>query len=132
MYYLIITIDFQVVGGCWYLLAIQRFASCLKQQCQKNNSCNLMSLTCSTAGLSPIFSSSPAYNLTASTAGWNIQACLDGDGSFPYGIYDSAPPVVSSNSLAVKILYPIFWGLMTLRYKQFETILTNKKGTNLK
>ncbi|XP_020582179.1 cyclic nucleotide-gated ion channel 2-like [Phalaenopsis equestris] len=103
-----------VVGGCWYLLAIQRFASCLNLQCQKSNSCNLMSLTCSTAGLSPTFSSSSGHNLTASTGGWNLQACLDGDGSFPYGIYDSAPPVVSSNSLAVKILYPVFWGLMTL------------------
>ncbi|KAK8923560.1 Cyclic nucleotide-gated ion channel 2 [Platanthera zijinensis] len=103
-----------VVGGCWYVLAIQRFASCLKQQCQKNNSCNLMSLTCSSEGLEPIFSSSPGFNLTASTGSWNLQACLDGDGSFPYGIYDSAPPVLSANSLAVKILYPIFWGLMTL------------------
>ncbi|KAK4393161.1 Cyclic nucleotide-gated ion channel 2 [Sesamum angolense] len=40
--------------------------------------------------------------------------CLDVNGPFPYGIYEWALPVVSSSSVAVKILYPIFWGLMTL------------------
>ncbi|PKA50694.1 Cyclic nucleotide-gated ion channel 2 [Apostasia shenzhenica] len=87
-----------VVGGCWYVLATQRFASCLKQQCQENDNCDLMLLTCK----------------IGSARGRNLQVCLDGDGRFPYGIYDSAIPVVSSSSLAVKILYPIFWGLMTL------------------
>lgn len=42
--------------------------------------------------------------------------CLDADGPYQYGIYKWALPVVSSSSIAVKILYPIFWGLMTLRY----------------
>ncbi|WJX10865.1 hypothetical protein P8452_01537 [Trifolium repens] len=40
--------------------------------------------------------------------------CLDVEGPFKYGIYQWALSVISSNSLAVKILYPIFWGLMTL------------------
>ncbi|KAJ6364680.1 hypothetical protein OIU76_029613 [Salix suchowensis] len=40
--------------------------------------------------------------------------CLDVNGAFNYGIYKWALPVISSNSLAVKILYPIFWGLLTL------------------
>ncbi|XBI89460.1 hypothetical protein VPH35_027269 [Triticum aestivum] len=44
----------------------------------------------------------------------NVPACLSGNGAFAYGIYKGALPVISSNSLAVKILYPIFWGLMTL------------------
>ncbi|CAL4927436.1 unnamed protein product [Urochloa decumbens] len=44
----------------------------------------------------------------------NVSTCLTGNGSFAYGIYLGALPVISSNSLAVKILYPIFWGLMTL------------------
>lgn len=72
-----------VAGGCWYVLAIQRVASCLKQQCSGNRSCN-------------------------------ISMCLDADGPYQYGIYKWALPVVSSSSIAVKILYPIFWGLMTL------------------
>lgn len=42
--------------------------------------------------------------------------CLDVNGPFPYGIYQWALPVVSSRSITVKILYPIFWGLMTLRW----------------
>ncbi|KAF5961783.1 hypothetical protein HYC85_002992 [Camellia sinensis] len=40
--------------------------------------------------------------------------CLDVNGPYPYGIYKWALPVISSNSVTVKILYPIFWGLMTL------------------
>lgn len=73
-----------VAGGCWYVLAIQRVASCLKQQCHGDSSCN-------------------------------ASMCLDVNGSpYQYGIYKWALPVVSSNSIAVKILYPIFWGLMTL------------------
>ncbi|KAL0381025.1 UNVERIFIED_CONTAM: Cyclic nucleotide-gated ion channel 2 [Sesamum angustifolium] len=79
-----------VAGGCWYVLAINRVASCLKQQCARSGTCNL-SLSCSEEPL-----------------------CLDVNGPFRYGIYKWALPVVSSNSVAVKILYPIFWGLMTL------------------
>lgn len=41
-------------------------------------------------------------------------SCLDVNGPYRYGIYRWALPVVSSESLAVKVLYPIFWGLMTL------------------
>ncbi|KAL9424578.1 hypothetical protein AB3S75_031657 [Citrus x aurantiifolia] len=63
-----------VAGGCWYVLAIQRVASCLRQQCHRQANCNLY-LSCSEE--------------------WAL-------------------PVISSNSVAVKILYPIFWGLMTL------------------
>ncbi|KAK8953661.1 Cyclic nucleotide-gated ion channel 2 [Platanthera guangdongensis] len=84
-----------VAGGCWYVLTIQRIASCLKQQCEKDKNCNLLSFTCSKEAR-------------------NDQMCLKFNGPFRYGIYSTALPVVSSNSLAVKILYPIFWGLMTL------------------
>jgi len=55
-------------------------------------------------------------NFTTAAGIQNDSVCLNVDGAFPYGIYNWALPVVSSNSLAVKILYPIFWGLMTLRY----------------
>ncbi|KAL2552264.1 Cyclic nucleotide-gated ion channel 2 [Forsythia ovata] len=79
-----------VAGGCWYVLSIQRIVSCLKQQCNRSSTCNLP-LSCSDEPM-----------------------CLDVNGPFRYGIYKWALPVVSSNSVAVKILYPIFWGLMTL------------------
>ncbi|KAG1366800.1 hypothetical protein COCNU_13G005900 [Cocos nucifera] len=109
----------QVAGGCWYVLAIQRVASCLQQECQKNNNCDLMSIACSReachqlplpAGTNEL---SCMNNLT-SVGNQNLLSCLNLDGPFQYGIYDAALPVISSNSLAVKILYPIFWGLVTL------------------
>ncbi|KAG6705585.1 hypothetical protein I3842_07G186800 [Carya illinoinensis] len=40
--------------------------------------------------------------------------CLDVDGPFNYGIYTEALPVFSSNSLALTILYPIYWGFLNL------------------
>ncbi|XP_008777824.2 cyclic nucleotide-gated ion channel 2-like [Phoenix dactylifera] len=109
-----------VAGGCWYVLAIQRVASCLQQQCEKKNNCDLVSLPCSKevcywlplpSGMDKLTCES---KLTTTTGIKNIPVCLNGDGPFRYGIYGWALPVVSSNSLAVKILYPIFWGLMTL------------------
>ncbi|CAH9109472.1 unnamed protein product [Cuscuta epithymum] len=76
--------DEQVVGGCWYVLAIQRVSSCVRKQCHLQSPCHL-----------PL-------------------SCLDVNGPFSYGIYEWALPVVSSQSVAVKILYPIFWGLISL------------------
>lgn len=111
----------QVAGGCWYVLAIQRVAACLQQQCEKNNNCNLVSLACSKEVCYHLPLASGMNNLScegdlaASIGMQNTPVCLNADGPFPYGIYNWALPVVSSNSLVVKILYPIFWGLMTLR-----------------
>ncbi|KAK1643908.1 hypothetical protein QYE76_061713 [Lolium multiflorum] len=107
-----------IAGGCWYVLAIQRVASCLRAECHKTNNCNLMSLACSKEMCfqfpwSDISELACDTNLT-SFGETNLPACLSGNGAFPYGIYKGALPVISSNSLAVKILYPIFWGLMTL------------------
>ncbi|PWZ24238.1 Cyclic nucleotide-gated ion channel 2 [Zea mays] len=108
-----------IAGGCWYVLAIQRIASCLQEECKKNNSCDLISLACSKEiCFHPPWSSNVNgfacdTNMT-SFSQRNVSTCLSGKGSFAYGIYLGALPVISSNSLAVKILYPIFWGLMTL------------------
>ncbi|KAF8399552.1 hypothetical protein HHK36_015419 [Tetracentron sinense] len=104
-----------VAGGCWYVLAIQRVASCLRQQCERSNKCNL-SLSCSKEvcyrfPLQSDMIGSPCGNNSTAV---RIPVCLNGDGPFHYGIYKWALPVVSSNSIAVKTLYPIFWGLMTL------------------
>ncbi|KAL4368573.1 hypothetical protein GQ457_05G009920 [Hibiscus cannabinus] len=105
-----------VAGGCWYVLAIQRVALCLRQQCGRNEQCKL-SLSCSDKGCyQGLF---PAAEAVGNACGGNSTKlvgrplCLDVDGPFNYGIYQSALPVVSSNSLAVKIFYPIFWGLMS-------------------
>ncbi|XP_054804277.1 cyclic nucleotide-gated ion channel 2-like [Prosopis cineraria] len=105
-----------VAGGCWYVLAIQRVASCLRQQCERGYGCDLP-LSCSDEVcykfLSPTGTQGTSCNGN-STVVARKPLCLDVKGPFKYGIYQWALPVISSNSLAVKILYPIFWGLMTL------------------
>ncbi|KAL1322774.1 hypothetical protein HN51_067773 [Arachis hypogaea] len=110
-----------VAGGCWYVLAIQRVASCIRQQCERTMGCNL-SLSCSEEVCYQFLLSSSGTvggscnngNGNSTTVVVRKPLCLDVDGPFRYGIYQWALPVISSNSLAVKILYPIFWGLMTL------------------
>lgn len=105
-----------VAGGCWYVLAIQRVASCLQQRCEGNKICTI-SLSCSEE---ICYRSFLPGTSVGNSCGGNFTSmlkkpsCLDVNGPFRYGIYKSALPVISSNSLAVKILYPIFWGLMTL------------------
>ncbi|XP_076894628.1 cyclic nucleotide-gated ion channel 2-like [Bidens hawaiensis] len=106
-----------VAGGCWYVLAIQRVVLCLRQQCNKKNTCNL-TLSCADEVcyqfLLPegAFGDRCAGKSTTSLA--KTPLCLDVNGPYEYGIYAWALPVISSNSLTVKILYPIFWGLMSL------------------
>ncbi len=107
----------QVAGGCWYVLAIQRVASCLRQQCERSDKCNL-SLSCTEEVCYQfLVPTGTAGNPCGgnSTTMLRKPLCLDVNGPFNYGIYQWALPVISSNSVAVKILYPIFWGLMTLR-----------------
>ncbi|KAF5457682.1 hypothetical protein F2P56_021767 [Juglans regia] len=104
-----------VAGGCWYVLAIQRVAACLRQECDRRN-CNL-SLSCSEEVCYQFLLRTSTVGSPCagnSTAMVRKPLCLDVHGPFNYGIYHWALPVISSNSVAVKILYPIFWGLMTL------------------
>ncbi|KAJ6369909.1 hypothetical protein OIU76_028214 [Salix suchowensis] len=105
-----------VAGGCWYVLAIQRVASCLRQSCERRPNCDL-TLACSEEVCYQFLSGAgtvgnPCFGNTTRTV--RKPMCLDVNGAFNYGIYKWALPVISSNSLSVKILYPIFWGLMTL------------------
>uniref|UniRef100_A0A7N0UZ15 Ion transport domain-containing protein n=1 Tax=Kalanchoe fedtschenkoi TaxID=63787 RepID=A0A7N0UZ15_KALFE len=104
-----------VAGGCWYVLAIQRVASCMRQQCAKKAVCKL-TLSCTEEVCYQFLQ--PRGTIGGPCAGSYAMTrkplCLDVNGPFSYGIYKWALPVISSNSVAVKILYPIFWGLMTL------------------
>ncbi|KAK4783475.1 hypothetical protein SAY86_007849 [Trapa natans] len=117
----------QVAGGCWYVLAIQRIASCMRKQCERSGSCNLSSscfedacyqFQLAAAGNvgDPCSSNSSSSSAAAGGGGvrTRVSICLDVNGPYNYGIYQWALPVISSNSIAVKILYPIFWGLMSL------------------
>ncbi|KAF5735572.1 hypothetical protein HS088_TW15G01080 [Tripterygium wilfordii] len=105
-----------VAGGCWYVLAIQRVASCLRQQCNKRGNCNLMLACSEEVCYKFLFPTDSIGNPCGGNSTTIVRKplCLDSNGPFKYGIYSWALPVVSSNSLAVKIIYPIFWGLMTL------------------
>ncbi|EXB38057.1 hypothetical protein L484_020976 [Morus notabilis] len=104
-----------VAGGCWYVLAIQRVASCLRTHCERNMNCNL-SLACREEVCYQFLLPTGTFG---NPCGGNATVvrkplCLDVNGTYNYGIYKWALPVISSNSVAVKTLYPIFWGLMTL------------------
>lgn len=110
----------QVAGGCWYVLAIQQVVSCLRQQCQRKAHCDLY-FSCAEEVCYQFLAPAGAIGNSCggnSTRTIRKSTCLDVNGPFNYGIYQWALPVIESNSVAVKILYPIFWGLMTLRLKK--------------
>ncbi|GKU97314.1 hypothetical protein SLEP1_g10476 [Rubroshorea leprosula] len=85
-----------VIGGCWYLLSIDGVVSCLQQQCERKRNCDL-----SCGG-----NSSTIINSTM---------CLDREGPLQFKLYVNALPILSTgNSLAVRVLYPVYWGLINL------------------
>ncbi|PKI38736.1 hypothetical protein CRG98_040849 [Punica granatum] len=104
-----------VAGGCWYVLAVQRVMSCLQKQCAVNPKCN-STLSC----LEPVCymlrlpGTGPKGRCGGEQPMSKIPRCLDENGPYKFGIYSEALPVISSNSLSVRILYPIFWGLLNL------------------
>ncbi|CAK7323009.1 unnamed protein product [Dovyalis caffra] len=104
-----------VTGGCWYVLATERVMTCLKKQCERNGNCNL-TLQCSINVCYQFMYPADKFGNPCGSNSTLIAKplCLDDEGPFNYGIYSPALLVVSSNSLAVKILYPIFWGLLNL------------------
>ncbi|CAO2820576.1 unnamed protein product [Amaranthus hypochondriacus] len=103
-----------VVGGCWYVLAIQRVAACLTQQCSMIGKCN-KSLSCA-KGICYEFLQQPntIARCGANSTIHRVSFCLNDNGPFSYGIYSSAIPVISSNAIIIKIFYPISWGLFQL------------------
>ncbi|XP_057524663.1 cyclic nucleotide-gated ion channel 2-like isoform X2 [Amaranthus tricolor] len=103
-----------VVGGCWYVLAIQRVAACLIQQCSRIGKCN-KSLSCA-KGICYEFLQQPntIARCGANSTIHRVSFCLNDNGPFSYGIYSSAVPVISSNAIIIKIFYPISWGLFQL------------------
>ncbi|KAM0016418.1 putative cyclic nucleotide-binding domain, rmlC-like jelly roll [Helianthus debilis subsp. tardiflorus] len=105
-----------VVGGCWYALAIQRVVLCLRKQCNEKNACNL-ALSCANDICYEFLSHEVTFGDRCagnSTTNFNRTLCLDMDGSYNFGIYGMALPVVSSNARIFKILYTIAWGLFSL------------------
>ncbi|KAK4751277.1 hypothetical protein SAY87_004759 [Trapa incisa] len=104
-------------GGCWYVLAVQRVLSCVQWQCAASPKCS-STTSCSDLACHQFWSPGPTGQQNISCIGkramGRIPRCLDENGMNDFGIYSEAVPVISSNSLSVRILYPIFWGLLNL------------------
>lgn len=110
--YLFFFLFLQVIGAAWYLLSVDRYTSCWKSICRKEDSstqCVLRYLDCDTFDLNPRKSWA---NITKV-----FESCdPDGDSTFKYGIFASAvkKDVVSSSFIA-KYFYCLWWGLQQLR-----------------
>lgn len=107
----------QAVGACWYLLGIQRAAKCLKAQCMATPGCDITMLACQDSiyyGTKDLISDKTRF-----IWGENRHArssCLQNYDNFDYGAYKWTVQLVTNNNRLEKVLFPIFWGLMTLRY----------------
>ncbi|CAM8934427.1 unnamed protein product [Rhodiola kirilowii] len=104
-------------GACWYLLGIQRASQCLRAQCREiTQGCDLRVIACKP----PVYygtSSSMAEDRMRLAWFENRDArstCLLHDDSYNYGAYKWTVQLVTNPSRLEKILFPIFWGLMTL------------------
>uniref|UniRef100_A0A1J3HSR8 Cyclic nucleotide-gated ion channel 4 n=1 Tax=Noccaea caerulescens TaxID=107243 RepID=A0A1J3HSR8_NOCCA len=102
-------------GACWYLLGAQRSAKCLKEQCEDATGCDRRMLSC----MEPVYYGTTEMVLDRARLAWaqNGQArstCLDINTNYTYGAYQWTIQLVSNESRLEKILFPIFWGLMTL------------------
>ncbi|KAH9650972.1 Cyclic nucleotide-gated ion channel 4 [Citrus sinensis] len=102
-------------GACWYLLGIQRSAKCLREQCREMNGCDLRLLSCK----EPIYYGTTDMVRDRARLAWaeNKQArstCIESSNNYDYGAYKWTVQLVTNVSRLEKILFPIFWGLMTL------------------
>ncbi|XP_023552664.1 cyclic nucleotide-gated ion channel 4 [Cucurbita pepo subsp. pepo] len=103
-------------GACWYLLGVQRAAKCLKEQCRATSSCGVRVLSCKDR---IFYGGKMGMGRDSARFDWasNRQPkfmCLDTADNFNYGAYKWTVQLVVNQSRLEKILFPIFWGLMTL------------------
>lgn len=103
----------QVLGASWYLLSIERYATCWKSECRKEFSpakCYLFYLDCGT------LNDHDRQLWENGTVVFNNCDPTNSNG-FQYGIFGSALAnnVVSSDFLE-KYFYCLWWGLQNLRY----------------
>ncbi|KAL8512080.1 hypothetical protein ACS0TY_018515 [Phlomoides rotata] len=105
----------QAVGACWYLLGIQRAARCLREECIKTQRCNIRMMGCQES----IYYGTRDLVRDGSRFVWGENkharsTCLENYDNFDYGAYKWTVQLVTNNNRLEKILFPIFWGLMTL------------------
>ncbi|KAJ9671754.1 hypothetical protein PVL29_025457 [Vitis rotundifolia] len=102
-------------GACWYLLGLQRAAKCLREECAVANYCSTTTLACK----NPIYYGTTSLLKDKARLAWanNKHArstCLDSADNFEYGGYRWTIQLVTNDNRLEKILFPLFWGLMTL------------------
>lgn len=107
----------QAAGACWYLLGIQRATKCLKEQCRMTSGCGLRILSCK----EPIYYGTTTMVRDKPRVAWALNkrvrsACLHSADNYDYGAYKWTVQLVTNSNRLEKMLFPIFWGLMTLRY----------------
>ncbi|KAL8205528.1 hypothetical protein R6Q57_009079 [Mikania cordata] len=103
------------VGACWYLLGTQRAAKCLKEKCMDTNGCESRILTCKEL----VYYGTNGFVQDHTRLSWGENrsaryACLEDDDNFSFGAYKWTVQLVTNENRLEKILFPIFWGLMTL------------------
>ncbi|XP_023752740.1 cyclic nucleotide-gated ion channel 4 [Lactuca sativa] len=104
------------VGACWYLLGAQRTSRCLKEKCMETNGCMPRVLTCENFmyyGTNKLVIRD-TWRLLWGESRSTRTTCLQGSDSFSFGAYKWTVQLVTNESRLEKILFPIFWGLMTL------------------
>lgn len=109
-------VNLQAVGACWYLLGLQRAAKCLREECRVTKGCSLQMLACD----QPIYYGATSLVKDRFRLIWGENkdarsTCLESSDSFDYGAYKWTVQLVTNDNRIEKILFPIFWGLMTLR-----------------
>ncbi|URE31747.1 cyclic nucleotide-gated ion channel, partial [Musa troglodytarum] len=102
-------------GACWYLLGIQRATECLKQQCVATDGCRNRTVAC----VDPMYYGTARAAMDGERLAWakNLHVrsmCVDSSDNFEYGSYKWIVNLVTNPNRLEKVLFPIFWGLMTL------------------
>ncbi|XP_031388587.1 cyclic nucleotide-gated ion channel 4 [Punica granatum] len=102
-------------GACWYLLGIQRAAKCMREQCRLTQGCWPRILSCK----EPIYYGTTSMVTEKARLAWGENKlvrsmCIESPNNYDYGAYKWTVQLVTNDSRLEKILFPIFWGLMTL------------------
>ncbi|XP_051125590.1 cyclic nucleotide-gated ion channel 4-like [Andrographis paniculata] len=107
------------VGACWYLLGIQRAAKCLHHHCllakvhPRLLACNRPTFYYGAADFIAAAADERQRFLWSENKNARY-TCLENYDNFDYGAYKWTVQLVTNGSRLEKILFPIFWGLMTL------------------
>lgn len=102
----------QVLGAAWYVLSVDRYLSCWKSICKKEDSptkCFLEYLNCDAGDNEP-------RNIWISATNVFKTCNPDESNYFNFGIFENAvTKQVVSSSFVQKYFYCLWWGLQNLR-----------------